>query len=561
MDAERLQVLVQRHLDQVLTRDERAELERMLLASPKARAMFWEAARWHALIRHWGEAGWGREDTQVAGAARSEAVPFWKGTWAGRWATAAAIGLAALTALALVPWWNEHVRSVAAPVGAGSPATTVAENFPVTGVAVLARSVDAEWAPPRAAHYTGEVLGAGQLQLKAGVIQIEFLRGARVVVEGPADLDLMADNALHLRLGRLQADVPGPAEGFSVRSGQFSVIGGVGAFGCVVSDQETAELHVFSGTSTWRPAAGSSPSSPLPAGEGLGWEAGKPQSMPARRSAFLSEEELARRWAAQARQQMEAWRTSSQTLDARPDLLVHLDFEERRSGARTLVNRANHAPTGSGASLVGCDWVEGRWPGKGAVEFKQRSDRLWLSVPHGLEAATFLAWVRVDSLPNFTHALLTAEGPGGKINWSLAHDGALSFGLQVPGDGRGWLNHRSKTQVRSQQLGTWLCLVTVLGADGTVSHYINGEPAGSGQLAEWKGGRLGQCEIGNFATPVSGSTKSSPARPGPAAEPPRNFLGRLDEFSIFSTALAPEEINRLHTAGREGQPPPGSQPR
>ena len=561
MDADRLQVLLQRHFDQVLTREERAELERMLLASPKARELFWEAARWHALIRHWGEAGWGREDERASSVAPPEAVPFWKGTSAGRWAAAAAMGLAAVTALALLPWWYENVPSVNPPAGAALPATAIAENSPAAGVAVLARSVDAEWAPPRAAHYTGEVLGPGQLQLKAGVIQIEFLRGTRVVVEGPADLDLMADSALHLRLGRLQADVPGPAEGFSVRSGQFSVIGGVGAFGCVVSDQGTAELHVFSGTSTWRPAAEPSSSLPLPAGEGLGWGAAKPRSMPARRSAFLSEEELTRRWAAQARQQMEAWRTSSRTLDARPDLLVHLDFEEGRSGARTLVNRANHAPAGSGASLVGCDWVEGRWPGKGAVEFKHRNDRLWLSVPLGLEAATFLAWVRVDSLPNFTHALLTAEGPGGKINWSLSHDGALSFGLQVPGDGRGWLNHRSKTQVRSQQLGTWLCLATVLGADGTVSHFINGEPAGSGQLAEWKGGKLGQCEIGNSATPAPRPSTSSPTQAGPAAEPPRNFLGRLDEFSIFSTALAPEEINRLHTAGREGQPPPGSQPR
>src|SRR5262245_2614421 len=72
MDSERLQILLQRRFDQVLTADEHAELEQMLLANPRARAAFWEAARWHALIRQWGEAKWGQQE----GSESAEIVPL-----------------------------------------------------------------------------------------------------------------------------------------------------------------------------------------------------------------------------------------------------------------------------------------------------------------------------------------------------------------------------------------------------------------------------------------------------------------------------------------------------
>src|SRR5438105_3918088 len=64
MDFERLQFLLQRYFDQMLTVEERAELGMMFLASSRAREEFWEQARWHALIRQWGEAEWGRRDAE-----------------------------------------------------------------------------------------------------------------------------------------------------------------------------------------------------------------------------------------------------------------------------------------------------------------------------------------------------------------------------------------------------------------------------------------------------------------------------------------------------------------
>src|SRR5271154_5640286 len=65
MSDERTQLLLPRHFDQMLTVEERAELSATLLASPRAREEFWELARWHALIRQWGEAEWGRRDAET----------------------------------------------------------------------------------------------------------------------------------------------------------------------------------------------------------------------------------------------------------------------------------------------------------------------------------------------------------------------------------------------------------------------------------------------------------------------------------------------------------------
>ena len=60
MDKQRLEKLLDRFVDGALTPDEKAELERMLLSSPQARQIFWEHARFNALVRRLGEEEWGR---------------------------------------------------------------------------------------------------------------------------------------------------------------------------------------------------------------------------------------------------------------------------------------------------------------------------------------------------------------------------------------------------------------------------------------------------------------------------------------------------------------------
>jgi hypothetical protein len=143
MDRDRLQFLLQRHFDQMLSAAERAELERMLLTSPGAREAFWETARWHALLRQWGEAEWGRLDAE-----QHDVQPPAAGRHTRRWA------LTALAAVALA-FGALQLAEFRRPAVLAKPPSP-----PAKGVAVLASAADAVWRLPAGRPVAAARLGA-----------------------------------------------------------------------------------------------------------------------------------------------------------------------------------------------------------------------------------------------------------------------------------------------------------------------------------------------------------------------------------------------------------------
>src|SRR4029078_2771565 len=77
--------------------------------------------------------------------------------------------------------------------------------------------------------------------------------------------------------------------------------------------------------------------------------------------------------------QHEQWRAASSRLDDDPSLLLHFDFEQV-DPADWLPPTTPQQPALDG-TIVGCQWVEGRWPDKRALEFRGVSDRVRVSVP------------------------------------------------------------------------------------------------------------------------------------------------------------------------------------
>ena len=49
-------------------------------------------------------------------------------------------------------------------------------------------------------------------------------------------------------------------------------------------------------------------------------------------------------------------------------------------------------------AIVGAKRVAGRWPNKGAIEFKRPGDRVRVDIPGEFESLTFACWVKIDSL-------------------------------------------------------------------------------------------------------------------------------------------------------------------
>jgi len=287
MSDERTQLLLQRYFDEMLSAEERSELSTTLLASARARDEFWELARWNALIRQWGEAEWGRRDAEtlalrplpaVAGskpAAVRKVIQFPRAVkkfWPVALAAAALIALF-ISVPSLLPW-NDKVE----------PAS----------VAVLTHSADAVWEGSGPGKQRGESLTPGWLHLKSGAVQIEFSRGARVVLEGPAELQLLTDNEAYLRNGKLRAQVPEPAHGFTVRTAKFSVVDYGTEFGCNLPLAGAPQVHVFNGLVGVQQSS-DSVEHRLRQNQAVQIDHDQVHVIPVQRDQFLSDEELARR--------------------------------------------------------------------------------------------------------------------------------------------------------------------------------------------------------------------------------------------------------------------------
>jgi hypothetical protein len=446
---------------------------------------------------------------------------------------ASVLALAACVALLAAGWWVVRLSHPSERKGATSKA-----------VAMLNRVVDAEWgdAPPR----LGAPLEPGTLRLKSGLAQIVFYSGARVVIEGPAEVQLISPDEVTCPRGRLVAEVPPPAHGFRVRTPQMNVTDLGTAFGLDVKERRT-ELHVFEGSVEFQPAA-SGAKQTLKKGAGAVSESSRSSMLiPANAAAFASLFELQLKSSDAAVLRHEQWRAASRRLNEDPSLLVHLDFESADPTEWRLANTSTRKDAPSDATIVGCQWIEGRWLEKRALEFRNVSDRVRLNVPGEYESLTLAAWVRVQGLDRQFNSLFMSDGfDAGTLHWLIRNDGVL--GLTVIGSGQGEFQIvKSPSVLALDEFGLWLHLAVVLdGSAKRVAHYVNGVPMHEQALKIQPPFRVGAAELGNWN--ASGFPGNDPALI-------RNFSGAMDEFCLFSRVLSAEEIRALYA---EGKPQPDS---
>jgi hypothetical protein len=519
-----LERLLDRYRDGALSEEDRVELERTLLSAPQARQRFWDHARFHALLARWGQEEWGRRmaDGPLAAApcqtARRPARRRWR-----RWLAAASAACLVLAALTLV-----GPRRDVAPSTDQPPATLA------PGAAVLGASVDVEWedAPGSA---PGAVLEPGMLAIKSGALQVEFYSGARLVIQGPARVELRSEMEAFCHSGRLSAYVPAPARGFRVDAPGLSVVDLGTEFAMAVPPVGPPEVHVFTGAVELPPADRAQPLK-LVAGEAVRLESATLKAIPADRRGFLGEAELMRLASGNDGRRQAVWRDAAATLDRDPATLAHFTFPREESASRTVANRATAAvPAAAPASIVGCGWADGRWPGHRAVELKGPGDRIRLDVPGQLHSVTLLAWVRIDALPNDYHALLAPDGlASGTLRWGLSKRGQLRLGIAKASERvePNWEVVIGPAVVTRECFGQWIMLATTL--DGKIlRHFLNGEVIKSGEAYSPVPLVIGPAEVGNWRGPT-----------------PRFLQGRMDELAVLSRALSLGEIKAMYDAGR-----------
>jgi ferric-dicitrate binding protein FerR (iron transport regulator) len=102
----------------------------------------------------------------------------------------------------------------------------------------------------------GDLLAGRTLGLDRGLAEVHFRGGARVVLEGPAELELLSAGSARLRRGRLTARVPAGAAGFEVLCPHGKVTDLGTEFGLSVSPTGAADVYVFEGAVEAHPAGG-----------------------------------------------------------------------------------------------------------------------------------------------------------------------------------------------------------------------------------------------------------------------------------------------------------------
>lgn len=240
---EELGLLAAALCDGKITPQEASRLEQLAGQSADARRfllqylqlhgeLYWEHA---ASVSSAGDAGFRPSDLVDGSNLRTEAR-----TTNGRlrWV---AVALAASLLLAVAWWWS--------PWRFGQPRVAPVAAARVTW------SVAAQWQDsPRP---DGTKLAVGdRLQLAEGLAEIAFVSGARVILEGPALLELESPERVNLQHGSLAARVDGPAKGFAVRTPSLAVVDLGTEFGVTAQTAGPSEVHVFVGQVQVRPQIG-----------------------------------------------------------------------------------------------------------------------------------------------------------------------------------------------------------------------------------------------------------------------------------------------------------------
>ena len=87
------------------------------------------------------------------------------------------------------------------------------------GVAKLTTAADCQWAEGNMAVQEGSRLLPGQeVKLADGLAEITFTSGAKVILQGPANLEITSSKSAILHGGRMTADVPDDLEGFIINT-------------------------------------------------------------------------------------------------------------------------------------------------------------------------------------------------------------------------------------------------------------------------------------------------------------------------------------------------------
>lgn len=484
-----LEHLIHAYMDGAISRTEMDRLNALLLEDAGARREFAELLNMDSALAALA-AGWEEEAPAQGQADRPLRLPLHRVPW-----LMAAVCITVLMVVAGGWWWRVAHRPFAV----------------------------VESAAGASAFHPGTSLRGELHELKAGTLSLITQRGAHVVIEAPASFRFESAQRLRISRGRLAAEVPPSAKGFTVVTPSGDAIDLGTRFGVDVPPHGAAEIHVFQGEVIAK-AAGTTQRQSVRGGDAVTMDQGASTTRELRNAAFIQPGEVSSLTAGLAAGQRARAEAALQQLRGDPALIALMDFEA-------------DAKPGEGVYRM----VQGRWPGSQAPEFVQVGDHLKLNVggDRSWSQLTLAAWVRIDRLGEPYQSLLHTDGwqknNAGQVHWMITREAVMRLALfgntlaSGADERQGYPD--SRTPVLPEQ-GRWMHVAVVYDSTKkTVRFYLNGKFDKETRQEVAHPARLGPAQIGNWN------------------QRDRKLSGRVDELLILGRAMTDDEVHALHTAG------------
>lgn len=242
---------------------------------------------------------------------------------------------------------------------------------------------------------------------------------------------------------------------------------------------------------------------------------------------------------ARAKAKYARWQAYSHTLEADPELVAYYNFQED-SGSK-LYNRASgldrrgydqEALNGTTKGGAEAHWTttNGRWPGKGAIEFDGSNDYIDCGNDSALNitgAITIEAWGKrdVNGVKHVIASKAATVSPWDGWQLSLTTTNLFRFATTLDDV---WKSTYSTSTITDSN---WHHYAATF--DGTTKVYIDG---------------IDVTNTSQSGT-VLGTNDNKMYIPGDAAHT-NNFNGTIDEVAIYSSALSAEEIAQHYQMGK-----------
>lgn len=432
-----------------------------------------------------------------------------------------ALGLAAIAATALIAF----------AIRLDSPSTEGRTGRPAAGTQPIAKLAEGhnfrfgEGQQPQ-----GGAFNPGSYHLEEGAIGVSFTNGTKLVVESPADFDLIDAMTVSLKRGRVRLHVPEEAHGFTVQTPDFEVEDLGTEFGLSVDENHNADVHVFAGKVRLRQEG--KLLREIAAGKAVAWQAQDWKDLEQTHNEdFATPADLGFR----IRNDHKA------ALIQDDSLVLYYDFDIDPSQP-TVVSNATGDRSLDGTVRGGVS-VRGRWNSSRAMLFESFDHSVEVDIPGKFESFTITAWLQMHSLSWPYQAIMnTHMWPMGSHHLNVMRDGRLDAGIRRDLVQDGPNDWHLTSPADTLRVGTWTHVAAVGdAAAGRVAYFVDGRLVASSEVElPSESFAFGPCTIGNWKGSTRGSGLKHYGRP---------LCGRIDEIAFFDRPLPEEEIAEHYRAG------------